>query len=67
MRSSVDDPVTVRWASADVPAVVTDLDTHRGGGAEPGPEDLARGLVPEHHDQSAVGRIRGIDGPVEFG
>jgi hypothetical protein len=66
MWPRVDDAVAIRRPAADVPAVITNLETHRRFGTEPGAQDLTLGLMPKQHDQRAVGRISGVDRPVQL-
>ena len=44
MRTGIDEPVTIRWAAAEVSALQPGLSVH-GGGAPPGTQNLAPGLV----------------------
>ena len=44
-----------------MPALIAGLGAHRLGGAQACAQHLPFGLVPEQHDQRAVGRIGQID------
>jgi len=65
--SGIGEPVAIGWSAAEVASLVTGLGAHGIGGAHPGAEDLAFGLMAEQHDQRPVSGVVEIDGSVGFG
>jgi hypothetical protein len=65
--AGVDEAVAVRWAAAQMSALVAGLGPHRGDDAEPCAEDLAFGLDSQQHHQRHMGRVVDVDRAVEFG
>ena len=57
VRAGINEAIAIGRAPAQVATLITRLDQHGCGGAEPSAEDFALGLVTEQHDQRSMGRL----------